>query len=70
MHLCHTEAKSKVPDWGMKATLALGKERKVGFGIGLPVVNVLESAKGEVRVNSGIGSHTPCFFLWIRPLFS
>jgi hypothetical protein len=34
------------------------------------MVNVLESTlewtKGEVMVNSGIGSHTPCFF-WIRP---
>jgi hypothetical protein len=33
----------------------------------MPMVNVLESTlkwtKGEVIVNSGIGSHTPCFSL-------
>ncbi len=39
----------------------------VDSGIGLPTVNVLESTLewtyGEVRVNSGIGFHTPCFSL-------
>jgi hypothetical protein len=40
---------------------------KAGSGIGLPMVNELESTLGwiygEVIVNSGIGSHTPCFSL-------
>jgi hypothetical protein len=40
---------------------------KVDSGIGLSTVNVLESTlewtKGEVIVNSGIGSHEPCFSL-------
>jgi hypothetical protein len=40
---------------------------KVDSGIGLTMVNVLYSTlewtKGEVIVNSGIGSHTTCFSL-------
>ncbi len=36
-----SEAKSKVPDWGVKSTLAY--RVKVDCGIGLPMVNVLES---------------------------
>ncbi len=40
---------------------------KVDSGMGLPMVNVLESTpewtKGEVIVSSGRGSHTPCFSL-------
>ncbi len=64
------EAKSKVTDWG----------DKVDSGIGLPMINELESTLGwiygEVIVNSGIGSNTLCFslnsasdeyFLW-RPV--
>jgi hypothetical protein len=27
------------------------------------VIHVLDSTKGEVKVNSDIGSHTPCFSL-------
>ncbi len=37
-----SEAKSKVPDWGVKSTLAYSRFR-VDSGIGLPKVNVLES---------------------------
>ncbi len=43
------------------------QRNKVDSGIGLPMVNVLESTlewtSGEVIGNSGIGSHTPCFSL-------
>ncbi len=35
------EAKSKDPDWGMKSQL--WRRVKVDSGIGLPIVNVLES---------------------------
>jgi hypothetical protein len=35
----------------------------VDSGIVLSMVNVLESTKGDVIVNSGIGSHTPRFSL-------
>jgi hypothetical protein len=36
------EAKSKVPDWGIKSTLAYCRV-EVDSGIGLPMVNMLES---------------------------
>jgi hypothetical protein len=40
---------------------------QVDSGMGLPMVNMLESTlewtKGEVIVSSGRGSHTPCFSL-------
>ncbi len=40
---------------------------KVDYGIGLSMVNMLEPTLkwtyGEVIVNSGIGSHTPCVLL-------
>ncbi len=36
---------------------------KVDSGIGLAMVNVLVSTKGEIIVNSGIGSHAPWFSL-------
>ncbi len=42
---CCTEAKSKVPDWGIKPTLPYSRV-EVDSGIGLPnapMVNVLES---------------------------
>ncbi len=44
---------------------------QVDSGIGLPMVNELESTLewtyGEDIVNSGIGSHLHHVFLWIRP---
>jgi hypothetical protein len=51
--------------------VAKAEANKVESGIGLwstlGLVNVLESTlewtKGDVIVNSGIGSHTPCFSL-------
>jgi hypothetical protein len=51
----------------VKGTGSADWEDKVDSGIGLPMVNELESTLewiyGEVIVNSGIGSHTPCFSL-------
>ncbi len=38
-----SEAKSKVPDWGIKSTLWHRVKDKVDSGIGLAMVNVLES---------------------------
>ncbi len=63
-----SEAKSKVTDYGIKSTL---QRVKVDSGVGLPIVNVLESILEwtyvEIIINSGMGSHTPCIFVCIWP---
>ncbi len=59
--LCWTQRPNPLPDLGIKSTII---RLKVDSGIGLPMINVLESTlASEVIVNYGIGSHTPCFSL-------
>jgi hypothetical protein len=67
MHLCHTEAKSKVPDWGMKSTLSLGKGRFWHRPARGKCVGV-----GKRWGYSQLRHRVPytMFFLWLRALFS
>ncbi len=60
LHLCCTENKFLVHDWGLNR---LWHRVKVDCSIGLPMVHKLESTlkstNGEVILNSGTGSHKP-----------
>jgi hypothetical protein len=63
----YTEAKFLVLDWGKGGDkFDSGIGLRMTSGISFPIVHVLEftleSTLREVFVNSGVGSHTQCFY--------
>jgi hypothetical protein len=63
------EAKSRVPDWGIKPTLSQGYGRlwhRVSHGKCVGSRRWSGHTVGEVKVNSGIGSHTMFFGILVN----